>query len=347
MVYLKTYLQIESQPYQNDNNPKEVLDEKKLAPWISDQTLLIKNPLYRLHNEIIELTEYLAPTKEEHELRIKSFENLTQIIKSVIPDCEVKTFGSFSSKLYLPNSDIDIVIVKEGESNKYLYKKVADVVLTCEDIYENISFITNAKVPLIKFVEKSTQTNFDISFNKEDGVKQLPEVQKCLQIYPEIKYLIFIMKCILRQRDLNETYTGGIGSFLLFCMILAFLRELRKEYKDNNKVSEIKNITLGEYLLKMFKFYSNFDVERKKIIMTNQGGIYDKDNRDRKFSLISPQDQSHDIGSSSFKIKESVFPLFKNRFQFFTNYNFKAQESVLKYLVNPSGNTFTFQKDNS
>lgn len=27
-----------------------------------------------------------------------------------VPGCEVKTFGSFSTELYLPNSDIDLVI---------------------------------------------------------------------------------------------------------------------------------------------------------------------------------------------------------------------------------------------
>lgn len=75
---------------------------------------------------------------------------------SAVPDCEIKIFGSFITGLYLPNSDIDIVykqnsfylqilkysktkqkkvIVKSGESNKVLYKKVADKILTYESIY--------------------------------------------------------------------------------------------------------------------------------------------------------------------------------------------------------------------
>ena len=57
---------------------------------------------------------------------------------------------------------------------------------------------------------------------------KITELNKAFEVYPEIKYLIMVMKCILKQRDLSETYTGGIGSFLLFCMILAFLRELRR-----------------------------------------------------------------------------------------------------------------------
>lgn len=43
--------------------------------------------------------------------------------------------------------------------------------MNMQDKYENINVIRSAKVPLIKLVEKSTQLNFDISFNKLDGVK--------------------------------------------------------------------------------------------------------------------------------------------------------------------------------
>ena len=49
-----------------------------------------------------------------------------------------------------------------------------------------------------------------------DGLKQITELQKAFDLYPEMKYMIVIIKCILRQRDLHETYSGGIGSFLLF-----------------------------------------------------------------------------------------------------------------------------------
>ena len=38
------------------------------------------------------------------------------------------------------------------------------------------------------------------------GIRQLDEVSKAIKIYPEYKYLILILKCILSQRDLNETY---------------------------------------------------------------------------------------------------------------------------------------------
>lgn len=44
-------------------------------------------------------------------------------------------------------------------------------------------------------------------------------------------------------------------------MILAFLREYRKDAKINNKIDNLKNVTLGEYLLKFLEFYgTKFDI---------------------------------------------------------------------------------------
>ncbi len=53
-------------------------------------------------------------------------------------------------------------------------------------------------------------------------------------------------------------------------------------------------------------------------------------------SFYSPQDDSHDIGKSAFKIRD-VFNVFKNRFRVISNKNFKQGDSVLKELINPSG----------
>lgn len=77
---------------------------------------------------------------------------------------------------------------------------------------------------MIKFLYLEEQVLFDISINKLDGLKQIVEVQKMEACYPEFKYLVFVFKCMLRVRGLGETYSGGLGSFLLFCMLLVYLR---------------------------------------------------------------------------------------------------------------------------
>ncbi|CAK56404.1 unnamed protein product (macronuclear) [Paramecium tetraurelia] len=324
---------IQKQIKQNDNQ-----FDSEITPWFSQKTASIKHPTIRFHNEIIEFYDYISPTIEEHRKREQAFMRVETFIKGVC-------FRILRQNFNLPNADIDVVMIDKNMSAKELYKKVAQNLMK-SDKFENVNLIAKAKVPIIKFFEIESSYQFDISFNQMDGIRQIDEIQKAFTIYPEFKYLIMILKCILKQRDLNETYSGGIGSFLLFQMILAFLREVRKEAFANKKQEQLKNITLGEYILRFLEFYgSKFDYQKKRILMVNGGSIVNKPTPDDKFSLISPQDPDHDIGSSSFKIKE-IFKIFSNRYNFMSHYNFKPEESVLKYLINPSDQKFTFIKQN-
>lgn len=59
---------------------------------------------------------------------------------------------------------------------------------------------------------------------------------------------------------------------------------------------------------------------------------------------MSPQDETHDIGKSAFKIRD-VFKVLKNRFNYILDKNFEEGESVLRVLVNPSEHVFRYLKD--
>ena len=91
--------------------------------------------------------------------------------------------------------------------------------------------------------------------------------------YPELKYLYMVMKVFLYQRNLQDTFKGGIGSFLLFNMILAFLWDFKEQQLKKNDVESLKDITLSEYLMKFLSFYGNFDYKKKGISMEQQKGI--------------------------------------------------------------------------
>lgn len=86
----------------------------------------------------------------------------------------------------------------------------------------------------------------DISVDKEDGIEQVEYVAKIEKNYPEFKYLIIVFKCVLRLRGLSDTYTGGVGSFLLNCMVLVYLQDMQRGKKY---------YTLGEHVLQFMIFY--------------------------------------------------------------------------------------------
>jgi len=49
-------------------------------------------------------------------------------------------------------------------------------------------------------------------------------LQDFIQRYPNLKYLVLVLKQFLLQRDLNEVYTGGISSYCLLYLIISFLQ---------------------------------------------------------------------------------------------------------------------------
>ncbi len=82
----------------------------------------------------------------------------------------------------------------------------------------------------------------DLSFNRENGVYCVKLVRQLLRKYPELKPLLMVVKCFLRSRNLNETYHGGVSSFLLTMMVTSYLQRCYKEGGTDN-------IDLGKHLM--------------------------------------------------------------------------------------------------
>ncbi|KAH9802699.1 nucleotidyltransferase family protein [Citrus sinensis] len=86
--------------------------------------------------------------------------------------------------------------------------------------------IAKARVPIVKFFEKKSGVSFDISFDAQNGPKAAEFIKDALAECPPLRPLCLILKVFLQQRELNEVYSGGIGSFALLTMIMAVLKSL-------------------------------------------------------------------------------------------------------------------------
>lgn len=263
------------------------------------------------------------------------------MLENEIPGSQLVAFGSFSTKLYLPNADIDLVLINEQFTIMMLLKKTKDFLKKNENLFKNIEVLKSAKVPIIKFTHIESKIEFDITFNERMGLDNILEVNKALKIHPEIKYLLMIIKIYLRQRRQNITFSGGVGSFLLFNLILTFVRKYKKDTsKRNDDIESIKNITLSEYLLKFLQYFGTFDVNQNEIHMADGGSVRRKQRSSLEFCLYSPMEPGFNIGGKAFRIKE-IFGSFRNRISIMTNKDYKNQDSILADLINPTGVDFS------
>ena len=74
--------------------------------------------LLALHEDVIDFWQAFQPTREEAEARAELLERIRALVNDLWPGAEVKPFGSYATGLYLPSSDVDIVVFGMGLETK-------------------------------------------------------------------------------------------------------------------------------------------------------------------------------------------------------------------------------------
>ncbi|ORY46759.1 Nucleotidyltransferase [Rhizoclosmatium globosum] len=110
--------------------------------------------------------------QDYHSIRHLTIERLRFVVAKLWPHATVQVFGSFSTKLYLPTSDVDIVIILLFELS---------VALRDHKYVSKIEVIAKARVPIIKYVDALTTFPVDISINMDSGPQAAQIVTHFLQ----------------------------------------------------------------------------------------------------------------------------------------------------------------------
>ncbi|THG19728.1 hypothetical protein TEA_028280 [Camellia sinensis var. sinensis] len=118
--------------------------------------------------------------------------------------------------------------------------------LSQRGIAKKIQVIAKARVPIVKFVEKRSGVAFDISFDLQNGPKAAEFIKNAVSKMPPLRPLCLILKVFLQQRELNEVYTGGIGSYALLAMLIAM--DGNSKEHDHPKMDTSHKVTAGKLL---------------------------------------------------------------------------------------------------
>ncbi|XP_016523768.1 non-canonical poly(A) RNA polymerase PAPD7-like isoform X2 [Poecilia formosa] len=258
-----------------------------------------------LHEEIMDFFNFMSPRPEEEAMRRDVVNRIESVIKDLWPTARVQIFGSFSTGLYLPTSDIDLVVF-----GKWDHPPLQDLeqALKKHNVAGNypIKVLDKATVPIIKLTDHETKVKVDISFNVETAVKAAQLIKSYLKKYTVLPPLIFVLKQFLLQRDLNEVFTGGISSYSLILMAISFL-QLHPRI-DTRRT----NINLGILLIEFFELYGRDFNYMKTGIRVKNGGAYlskeemlktmDHGNRPSMLCIEDPVQPGNDVGRSSYGV---------------------------------------------
>jgi len=114
----------------------------------------------------------------------------------------------------------------------------------------------------VKDRKKAKNICVDLTINLEDkdaGFSPSTELMRSwVNTDPTLQRIILVFKYVLAEKGYNKNFSGGLGSYCLFIMIAAYL----KEFKDSLAEDE------GQIFLNILKFYSEeFENKLKSITL--------------------------------------------------------------------------------
>ncbi|KAG9128356.1 hypothetical protein FRC07_000469 [Ceratobasidium sp. 392] len=284
----------------------------RIRPWtLAVDWEACRNASEMLHREILAYVDYISPTEREHRTRAMIVNMITATIESRWPDALVQPFGSFETGLYLPLGDIDLVVSSDNIARNPNALGWIARALKDQGLANNVQIIGKAKVPIVKFVTTWGGFKVDISLNQANGVTAGKIINNFLAKLPALRPLVLIFKAFLSQRDMNEVYNGGLGSYSVVCMVLSFL-QLHPKIR-NAEIDPSKN--LGILLIELFQYYGDyFHYENTGISLRGGGQLFNKRARGwgvglprQNQSIISiedPQDPSNDVSRGSYNMNK-------------------------------------------
>ncbi len=168
--------------------------------------LAVKNSFKAFEEQLLEFVEYIKPTERDNSSRLKAITHIQDILT-----LKLYTFGSFSNKLYLPHSDLDLFILAEKPSKRQQVEILRGVnkELQRKRIMLDPLFLPHARIPLLKFKDKHFKFDVDLSVQTIDILDTQVLVSEYLESFPDLKNLVLIIKHFLFIHKLNCNATNG------------------------------------------------------------------------------------------------------------------------------------------
>ncbi|RLN64501.1 hypothetical protein BBJ29_001085 [Phytophthora kernoviae] len=339
-----------------------------------------------LHEEILEYSMYTKATVEKMAVHIEEMiANVRASVLSLWPKSKVETFGSYSTGIWLPSSDVDLVIldVVEVNDSKLTAKHLRQLakVLAKKKWVETLLVLDTAKVPVLKLVSAGTSVPIDITFESaatHSGLLARDLIKRYADSMPELYPLAIVFKQLLRERDLNDAYTGGLSSYSVVLMIIHFSQLWRNGEScfeaasiyasgylppapstlaaklkagrisaDSSVSSSSKlDVSLGEHTLMILEFFGIiFDYRKNGLSVRDGGYIYRLAENHRsqigKPALVieDPIHPDRNVSASSYAFSK-VVALFED--SYYALKYFRASKfapSALSCLLSTSGHT--------
>jgi len=215
-----------------------------------------------LHDEMSAYSAHVSATQyAQRSDVIAMWQYISEVVMRLWPRARIHLYGSRACGLSLADSDIDFVItdasleLENGASNTSLLAAA----LEQEPWVNRVFALNRAMVPVIKLQSSLSTCSTDITFLPSQICAPMPQGNSCLAMsgmlcqlashFPTMPPLVFVLKQYLRESGLNESYSGGLSSVCLSCMVAVYLMQHKHAADDD----------LGVLMIGFLEHYAQLD----------------------------------------------------------------------------------------
>ena len=192
--------------------------------------------------------------------RMRLMDRLREIVGMLFPGAVVDLFGSYSTGLALPTSDMDVAVRNTAfhfREEVQAAVKSLNSFLLFQPWTLSTKPIGTATVPLVKLevnpayfsANEPGPIKVDITFEAQRmgsehiGLASAEFVRRWVKQNPQAKSVALVLKHMLQGNDLNSAYLGGVSSYAIIIWLVAFLH--KEPVSDS-----------GALLMSFLKFYA-------------------------------------------------------------------------------------------
>ncbi|MCJ1306618.1 hypothetical protein MMC25_000261 [Agyrium rufum] len=328
------------------------------VPWLEPNRMVAtESQGFRLHKEICDFFHFVKPQSYEQAIRNALLDRLQKATVDWDPSCQIRCFGSFAAGLYLPNADMDLVVISRSfisrgvpvacQSANSMRRFGAHLVRWGIAEPDSLEIISRAKVPIIKFVDVATNLKVDISFENDSGLIANDTFARWKEQYPAMPMIVVIIKQYLMMRGLNEVANGGLGGFSVTCLVVSLLQNMPRVQTGALDPEQ----HLGEILLEFLDFYGHqLDMTRVGLKM-DTGTLFDKrmmasynTNKIDRLCIVDPNRPENDISGGSHNAALIFEKFAECHFQLMKGMNSLESQSLLSFMLGANYSSFIWQR---
>jgi non-canonical poly(A) RNA polymerase PAPD5/7 len=149
----------------------------------------------------------------------------------------VELIGSFASQLWIPSSDIDIMVIIPDCTNSNLFDEITDIfynrVLNL-GMHNSIRLLRTYKLPMIKLVLNQHFEKLDVEIfitgKKNIASRYVSYSIEVMTYYPEVVIIYYVLRRLFALQNLHDHRKGGFKAYALFLLIYSMRRQYQYSY---------------------------------------------------------------------------------------------------------------------